>query len=143
MPFEPEFMRRFSEFIAERRRVRSVADWRAFQGKWFDQSGWPEKSPSQRAAESLNKSGPVEIGGRTWGHTSWIYDLTPEARYEYFSTLHSVGDPIRFPDEARVAKTAENGWRQECPFDEISTDQLGDETCPRCGRQLLYVRYSE
>jgi hypothetical protein len=143
MPFEPEFMKRLTEFAADRGRLHSVTDWVAFQGKWFDRSAWPEKSASQRAAESPNKRGPVQIGGRTWGYTSWTYDLTPEARYEYFATLHSVGDPIRFPHEAGIAKTAANGWRQECPFDEISTKELGDESCPRCGRRLQYVRYSE
>ncbi len=139
MACEPAFMLRFEEFVAERRRVRTLEDWRAFATRWFDTSAWPIKSPEQRAAEALRKQGPVRLGGRLWGYTTWVYDLSPEARYEYFSTLRRVGDPIRFG-----AVDPDSGERraQECPYCEISTDEPGEAVCPRCGRDLVYETYA-
>jgi hypothetical protein len=138
MSIEPEFMRRLSEFRAERARVRTVDDWRAFTARWFDSTKWPKKSPAQLATESFAKRAPLDLGGRRWSHTTWAYDLTPEARYEYFAARHEVGLPLLFS----VAEDG-RGVTQACPFDEISTPQIGDETCPRCGRRLLYVRVAD
>ena len=134
----PEFMRRFDAFDADRRAVRTPADWRAFRDKWLDAAHWPMKTSEQRAAEARGKQGPVELGGRRWSYTTWVYDLTPEARYEYFLTLTTVGNPLLFmrgPDEPPTAPR--RGWAQECPYCEISTAEIGDETCPRCQRLLL------
>jgi hypothetical protein len=143
MPYTPTFMDRFSDYARELGRVGSLSDWIAFTKRWFDSCQWPRKTPEQRSDESRNKRGPVELGGRTWSYTSWVFDLTPEARYEYFSALHLIGDPLKFPDQFTRPKRAADGWRQECPFCEISTDQLADDQCPKCGHPLLYVQYSE
>jgi hypothetical protein len=131
-------MERFAEFDVERREVRTLEQWRNFAAKWFDRAQWPQKSPEQLQAESTNKQGPFSLGGRTWGYTSWVYDLTPEARYEYFATLRGIGDPLRFPDATRQPHRAEDGWSQECPYCEISTTELREPVCPRCGRELIY-----
>ena len=146
MAFEPAFMRRFAEFDAERRRVRTPEDWRVFASKWFDASSWPMKTPEQRAAESAHKRGPLRVGGRLWSYTSWVYDLSPDARYVYFSTLRRVGDPIRFPGSRAGAGGTAAGSdahsAQECPYCEISTAEIGDDLCPQCGRQLVYEHYA-
>lgn len=133
-------MRQFQEFDAERRRVRTLADWKALAARWFDLPAWPTRSQEQRLAESAGKQGPVSLGGRRWSYTSWAYDLTPEARYEYFATLRRIGDPLRFP--GTKAGPGKAGWRQECPHCEISTDEPGDPVCPRCGRELIEECYS-
>jgi len=144
MPFQPEFMQRIEEFRAERERVRTLEGWLAFQKKWFDTSGWPVKSSEQLAAESLGKRGPFVLRGRTWGYTTLTYDLTPEARYEYTWTWHTVGDPIKFPHlKDRPTLPPGEGWEQECPYCEISTRDLGEEECPICRRQLVYVSYAD
>jgi hypothetical protein len=143
MAFEPNFMKRLDEFKADQNRIRTIQDWIAFTKKWFPRDQWPQKSKDQLAAESKSKMGPVSIGGRMWNYTFWSYDLTPESRYEYFWTIKKVGDPIRFPHEQYKEKRAENGWRQECPYCEISTDELGEATCPICARKLIYVGYAD
>ncbi|MBI4166661.1 MAG: hypothetical protein HY508_13100, partial [Acidobacteria bacterium] len=115
-------MTRFEEFKAERERVRTQEEWIAFRRKWFDTSKWPTKSPVQRAAESWQKTSAFELGGRRWGFTNWGYVLAPEARYEYFWTLHVIGDPLTFPHlRDQPERRPEDGWTQECHFCEIST----------------------
>lgn len=137
-------MQRFEEFSAERQCVRTVEQWRAFCAKWFDRSKWPPKGPEQLASESRRKQGPIRLGGRLWGYTSWGIDLTPEARYEYCWTLHAVGDPLTFPHmKDRPTPPPGESWAQECPYCEISTSQIGEEICPQCGRGLVYVYVSD
>ncbi len=137
-------MQRFSEFSAERQAVRTVEEWRAFCAKWFDLSAWPCKTSAQLASESLRKRGPIRLGGRQWSYTSWGIDLTPEARYEYCWTLHAVGDPLAFPHmKNRPTPPPGESWAQECPYCEISTDQIGEEVCPQCSRGLVYVYVSD
>lgn len=143
MSFEPVFMTKFDEYQSEKGKVRTVADWIAFKKRWFDKADWPRLTPQQTQERSRHKRGPVEIGGRTWSYTNFAYDITPEARYEYFFTLSGIGAALAFGITAAQAKTAERGWRQECPFDEISTDEIGDETCPKCGRKLVYTQYAD
>lgn len=87
--------------------------------------------------------GPVKLGGRSWSYTFGSYDLTPEARYEYCWTMAKVGSPLKFPHEAGRKKKPKEGWRQECPYCEISTDELGEAVCPKCGRELADVRYAD
>jgi len=140
--FQPPFMERIAEFDKERRQLHTLEQWRTFAAKWFDTAQWPMKSPEQQKRESSYKQGPFTLGGRQWGYTTWVYDLTPEARYEYFATLRGIGDPLRFPEATNAPRRPEDGWRQECPYCEISTSDLGDAVCPRCGRELIYESYA-
>ncbi len=141
MRFEPEFTIRSEEYGRDKERVRSIEDWRAFAKKWFNQSKWPKKDAGQIAAESSRrlKSGPLRLGGRTWSYTTHYYDISPEAEYEYSSTVWQIGNEICFPEGRNSPKRAEDGWCQECPYCEISTAELGEATCPQCGRKLIYV----
>jgi len=41
------------------------------------------------------------------------------------------------PELAAATNRSGRGWRQECFFCEISTADIGDPTCPRCGRRLF------
>src|SRR5262245_35505463 len=143
MAFMPDFFLRIHDFDHHRRSLRSEQDWIEFVQKWFPTDSWPLKSPQQLSEESIRKAGPIELGGRSWVFTSWVYDLDPEARYEYFWTLVMVGHPLVFPNSGRPSSTdlTPPGWSQQCPYCEISTDERGDPTCPRCGRLLLW-RYS-
>ena len=144
MPFQPEFMRKIEEFKAERERVRTLENWQAFQKRWFDTSHWPRKSRQQLATESLGKQGPFVLRGRTWSYSTTTYDLSPEARYEYSWTCHTVGDPLRFPHlKGRPEPPPGEWWEQECPYCEISTREIGEETCPQCRRELVYVYFSD
>ena len=106
----------------------------------------PLDQGQQRAVESAHKRGPLRVGGRLWSYTSWVYDLSPDARYVYFSTLRRVGDPIRFPGSRAGAGGTAAGSdahsAQECPYCEISTAEIGDDLCPQCGRQLVYEHYA-
>ena len=143
MSYTPDFMTNFGEFNAERQRVSSLDEWIAFRDKWFNHDHWPEKTAEQISAESLKKQGPVQLGGRLWGYTSYRYDLTAEARYELFATYSDVGDPIRFPHIYEIPKTPGSRWAQECPACEISTNDIGKDDCPRCHRRLQYQFYED
>ena len=143
MAYTPAFMRQFDEFLRERDQVRSVEDWIAFNRKWLDSSAWPRKTPEQCVQDQALKHGPVRIGGRNWTFISDGLDLAPIARYALLDTVHRVGDPIVFPHMTAASRAASAGWVQECGYCEISTRELGEETCPRCGRQLYFANYSE
>jgi len=143
MAYVPEFMRRSDEFARERDAVRTREEWRALSRKWLDASAWPRKTPEQCAEDQARKRGPVRIGGRTWSSFSDGLDLDPLARYVLHDTVHRVGDPLVFPQMADVPREAGAGWVQECGYCEISTRELGEETCPRCGRKLHFANYSE
>ena len=132
-----------NDYETDKKRVRSLEDWKLFAQKWFKEAEWPRKSSEQLTAESKWKRGPVRLSGRVWTYKFFPYDLTPEARYEYFLTLREVGGPIKFPDEVQMEKSPELGWRQECPYDEISTDEIGEPICPLCQRRLILERYSD
>jgi hypothetical protein len=135
-------MTRLDEFRRERTALRSLEEWLRFDKKWLDTSSWPLKSTSQLATEGSQKRGPILVGGRKWSFTFWNYDVSPETRYEYFYTIRTFADPFRFPEETDSPRTAEAGYRQECPFDEISTQDIGSELCPKCGRPLVWTRYA-
>jgi hypothetical protein len=143
MPFTPEFMLHLDQFRKEREAVRTLDDWETFDKKWLDNTSWPTKTADVLREEGKRKRGPVSIGGRSWGFTDFNDDISPEARYEYFYTLATVGDPINFPDEKSVPKTADEGFRQECPYCEIWTDEIGDDVCPKCRRKLVFGRSSD
>ncbi len=143
MPYLPEFMRRFEEFARERDAVRTLEDWQVLNLTWFDRSSWPRKTPDRYAEDQARKRGPVQLGGRTWRFFSDGLDLDPVARYELHDTIHRVGDPLVFPHLLATPREALAGWVQECGFCEITTDELGDETCPQCGRRLHYANYTE
>jgi hypothetical protein len=142
--FTPEFMKAFDVFDRERRAIRTLEDWRAFQKRWFDHTNWPKKSKELITKEGIQKAKrPKVINGRRWSTTYFSYDLTPEARYEYCWTLTVIGAPLQSPNWNTAPRTVENGWRQECGYCEISTGSLGDDTCPQCGRPMYYAWYSD
>lgn len=136
-------MQQWAQYLEEKNGVRTLDDWLAFRKKWFDYLRWPTKTPSQIQSEAKDKRSPVNMGGREWSRVSYAYDMSPAARYEYIATLKTLGDAIRFPDEAASPRTAEEGWRQECPYCEIVTTEIGEEICPQCGRSLVYDRRTE
>ena len=142
-PFEPVFMQQFPEFDRERASVRTREQWIAFSRKWFDEKTWPRKTAEQMAADSQRKREAIRLNGRQWVYTQTVYDLSPEARYEYAFTLHDVGDRIRVPEIFAAAKKPEDGWCQECPYCELSTRDIGDEKCPQCGRRLVFAYYGD
>ena len=137
MTYVPEFMLRYAEFDAERTRVRTLDEWIAFRRKWFDPAQWPRKSARQLGAEAMAGRGVLDLGGRAWSRTQYVYDITPEARYELFATVANTGDPIRFPHTGGPGDATQSGRAYECPFCEISTRERGGRTCPQCGRLLL------
>lgn len=143
MPFEPEFMLKPEQFRSDREEVRTLDDWKAFNKKWLIRISWPKKSPDVQRAEAQKKKGPVLIGRRLWSFTNFNFDISAEARYEFFFALRTVGWPLKFPDQVELPKTAENGFYQECPYCEIATTEIGEEICPQCERKLLYHRFSD
>lgn len=140
MQFIPEFMIHLDQFRKERELVRNIDDWKSFFRKWLDSRTWPVKSVDVLRIEGKRKIGPIQMGGRSWGFSNLNLDISPEARYEYVYTFSKVGTPIKFPKEKNDPKTADRGYRQECPHCEIWTSQIGDRVCPRCGRELVFGR---
>jgi hypothetical protein len=136
-------MRDHEAFSAALAAVKSLEDWIKLQRKWFDTANWPKKTSSQLAEDSARKRMPLRLGGREWIYTNSVYDISPEARYEYFYALRMVGAPFQFPTWKTSPKTADRGWRQECPYDEISTAETGDPICPKCGRKLVLTWYPD
>jgi hypothetical protein len=143
MAYVPDFAQQRAIYESEKAAIRTVEDWYAFNRRWFPTQKWPRKSDAQVRAESVNKRGPVDLGGRRWSNVTYSYDLTPEDRYEYVFTQRTIGDPLRYPEEQATEKTPADGWAQECPYDEISTTQIGDMTCPKCGRRLVFTRRAD
>ncbi len=141
MAYEPEFMKRFEEYNKEKQAIKTLEDWRRFKKKWFDWQNWPRKTAAQQREYEIKCKNPIQAGGRTWHHTLLLLDITPEARYEYSVTSDEIGFPLAFPNGIHKPQDLSNtyGWSQECPFDEIATDEIGDEICPVCGRKLIYV----
>jgi hypothetical protein len=139
----PEFVHRRDEYLAEKGRIDSLDRWKEFLKRWFRTMDWPRKSAEQVRSESASRRGLLSAGGRTWRYTSYAYDIDPEARYEYISTLRSIGQPLRSPEDYAGKKDARDGWVQECPFCEIETVELGAEECPQCGRKLVFNRLGD
>jgi len=130
------------EYEREKALVHDVSSWAAFARKWFPTTKWPRQRPDGAAAKPRAWES-LSLGGRTWRRVSYDYDITPEARYEYIYTKCTVGDPIKFPHERHSPRTASEGWRQECPYCQIETSEVGADTCPNCGRKLVFTRVSE
>jgi hypothetical protein len=143
MAYVPEFAQQRAIYEAEKAAIRTVEDWYAFARRWFPAQTWPRKSAAQIRAEAVNKRAPVDVGGRRWSTVTYVYDLTPEDRYEYVFTERTIGDGLKYPEEQALEKTAANGFAQECPYDEISTTQIGEPTCPKCGRRLVFTRRAD
>jgi hypothetical protein len=139
----PKFMRELERFRSALKNIRTPSTWTEFEREWFDAGDWPNKTPSQLAEEALTKRGPLLLGGRVWSYTTFSYDITPESRYEYMSATRMIGGPLKFPNWNSSPKKAENGWRQECPYCEISTSTIGNPECPVCHRQLILEWYAE
>ena len=136
--FIPDFMKEFDTFDRQRRSIRTLDEWHSFRKRWFDHTDWPLKSGKQLIKEMKKDVIPIVLNGRGFAPGHWLYDLSAEARYEYFWTLHVIGDPLLCPDWNKVPRTRETGWQQECAYCQISTWDFGDDTCPRCGRTMYY-----
>lgn len=141
MSFTPGFMKAFKAFDRERRSLRSLKEWHAFRKRWFCDEDWPRKSSEQLKSEGVvqRKSISRLRDGRRWAPGFWLFDLTPEARYEYFWTVFVIGSPLEEPRWNKAPRTPATGWQQECGYCQISTWDMGDDVCPRCGRALYYV----
>jgi hypothetical protein len=140
MSYTPDFMKRFEEFDRERDAIRTEADWTAFVARWFDQTQWPLKPPETLNKEGLQKAAVPKVQeGRRWAPVFTHFDLTPEARYEYFWTINTVGNRFKFPQLKEEHRTAMGAWVKECGFCEISTAEPGSDKCPQCRRPLYDV----
>jgi hypothetical protein len=131
------------EYEREKGLVSDLPHWAAFARKWFPTETWPRKGTRDATAVAPHPWEPLFLGGRKWRRVSYAYDISPEARYEYVYTKSTLGDPIKFPYEQNSPRTPAEGWRQECPYDEIVTQEIGDDICPKCGRKLVFSRVSE
>ncbi len=117
--------------------VRTPADWMAFKARWFSDQPWPRRTP-EALAEARGDGAPVVAGGRTFHRAPLPDDLTPEARYAYFSAL-SRGFGALFPPEDAPGFGGAP-VRFQCPACELWSDDPGDPECPLCGRTLLRLR---
>ena len=136
--FEPAFMRDHARYLASKARVRTLRGWLRFRRTWFDHSQWPMKTDEQIRHEHAVKYGPLKLGGRIWGYSFWTYDLSPEARYEYFATVAELGDPYQFPHMFVDLRPMPNRWTQECPYCEIHTMERGADFCPKGLQRLVW-----
>ena len=143
MPYVPEFMVQPDEYERDKLLVEDLPGWIEFARKWFPTNDWPRKGPEHAATEPSRPWEPVVLGGRRWRRVSYAYDITPEARYEYIYTKCTLGDPLKYPHERDSPRTAGEGWRQQCPYCQIQTEEIGDDICPSCGRKLVFIRVSE
>jgi hypothetical protein len=149
MSYLPPFMTEREAYERDKAQVTDLSTWREFQTKWFGSKKWPDKISEQLAEESKRKRGPLIVGGRRWGYTTFTKDITPEARYEYFSVIGNVGSPLIARkygwQEWNPPKTPPEGWSQECPFDEIATSEIDEKNtkCPLCGRELIWVNTAD
>ncbi|WP_282610757.1 hypothetical protein [Pelagibius sp. Alg239-R121] len=134
MAFKPAFMSQLEDYYAEAESLVSQDDWMAFDKKWFDRAGWPQR----QYAGATRVPHRQAIKGRRWMPTFCSYDLSAEARYHYFAVLLTFGTPLRFPGLRYSVNRTDEHWTQHCPHCEISTHDLGDERCPLCARVLLY-----
>jgi len=133
MAFEPSFMRRLPEFKAALAQVRTAEDWRLFKAAWFEDQPWPRRTAEVLAA--LSPGAAVTLDGRTFTRAPLPDDLTPEARYEYFSALQAGFACLYPPDHAPgMPGTA---YRVHCPACEHWSDDVQGEACPACQRPLL------
>jgi len=129
MSYTPPFMDQKLEYETEKNKVKSLDDWIAFSKKWFNCETWPARLANQQPKVVLPSDG-------NWSRSFWIYDLTPEARYEYFSVLHTLGLQIRSPN---YLPSLANGCGKECPYCEMVSFDYEPELCPLCHRKLVYV----
>lgn len=137
MALEPAFMLHLETYYAEAHRLTSVDEWAAFEQKWLDPAGWPQRQrPAERSID-LNQ----RLDGRGWMPTFWSYDLTAEARYHYFAVVLGVAAAVRLPHlrpPIDKAGQQDKHWAQHCAYCEISTHEIGDRHCPVCNRSLFY-----
>ena len=133
MPFEPSFMRRLPEFKAALAQVHDAEAWRRFKATWFEDQPWPRRTPE--ALSALSPGATSTLDGRTFTRAPLPVDLTPEARYEYFSALQAGFLCLYPPDHAPGAPGT--SFRVHCPACEHWTDDVQGEACPGCGRPLL------
>ncbi|MBI3552161.1 MAG: hypothetical protein HY077_06560 [Elusimicrobia bacterium] len=136
-------MKAFKTFDCERRSIRSLKEWYAFQKRWFRDEDWPTKSSEQLRSEGVKQRKLISRirDHRRWTAVVWMIDLTPEARYEYFWTRYVIGLRLEGPlwKKKPLQRTFAMGWHKECGYCQISTWDRGDDICPQCGRALHYV----
>ena len=140
----PTFMEDLETFDAERKRVATPADIKAFQNKWFPKEGWPEcQKPDEWAEVSSharrNRDLAEAATGRDWAPKMISYALEPGARYEYSKTL-ALFHEVLFPQSNEgPRKLGSSLWHLSCDYCLISTWTEGDINCPICRRELVYT----
>jgi hypothetical protein len=144
----PPFMDDFETFDAERRRVATLAEVKAFQNKWFPKEGWAEcQKPGEWAEVSnharRNRDLAEAATGRNWAPKMISYALEPVARYEYGKTL-ALFREILFPQSNDgPRKLGRSLWHLSCDYCLISTWTEGDIYCPLCRRELVCIWLGE
>ncbi len=138
MAFEPAFMQQLDLYYAEADRLRTRADWRAFEDKWFNRSAWPRRRVPGPTRLSEEGEGVLARDRRRWARSTWVYDLTAAARYHYFAVFHGIRTAIFFPQLATGNERSGKGWTQCCSYCEITTDEPGPAHCPVCARSLHF-----
>jgi hypothetical protein len=133
MPFEPSFMRRLPEFKAALSQVRTADEWLVFKATWFHDQPWPRRTPEALAA--MEPGAEVTLGGRLFKRAPLPDDLSPEARYEYFSALQAGFACLYPPDHAPGAAGVR--YRVHCPACEHWSEDVRGDACPACQRPLL------
>ncbi len=130
-------MSQLEVYYREASELETPDDWQAFAIKWFDQTEWPMRQPQGSNSSAPEMPRTLAADGRRWSRSSWVYDLSPEARYHYFAVLLGTGMAIRFPHLFFAKDKSASGWTQFCPFCEITTHDRGGKNCPVCSRILL------
>lgn len=144
MSYNPEFMLKHEEYIMDKNKIQTKEEWISFRKKWFSSMNWPKKTP-----DILKKELPLRvkaglIGNRYFSTTNYYYDITADARYEMFSAMYMIGYPRIFPNYDFAKANDEFGWYLECPYCQITTrDNLKDNICPVCKREMFLVRTTD
>jgi hypothetical protein len=136
MDFTPAFMRDLERFRAELAAVKTPADWQRFKAAWFADQPWPRR---QAEADAVPPP-PVVHAGRTFQRARLPDQLTPEARYQYFSALARGFSALFPPAERPGAPGVAVRW--SCPACQLFSDEAGEPACPECGRPLIAMRHA-
>ena len=133
--FQPRFMTSSrEEYEAEKTTISSKEEWIAFRKKWF--SGFPSMQAEHHAERHARRERIIPPG---WNICDLEYAITQEAKYEFMTTSHRIGDPLQFPHMfENLPPYSTDGWHHTCWFDEIWTNAPGITHCPVCGRELIH-----
>ena len=132
----------FEEFDAERERVATPEDVKAFHNKWFPEEDWPEwQKPDEWAEVSSYAQRNRELAeaatGREWAPKMLSYAMGPEARYQYSKTLAKFREIVLPHPKNGPRKLGSSLWHLNCDYCLISTWTEGGIYCPICGREMV------